>query len=128
MAQAQDAINPANLSFVEGDATKYSPEGTWDVVVLSNVLEHISERVEFLQKTQKATNAKTFLIRVPLFERSWQIPLRDELGISYYSDDDHKIEHRVDLFVEEVTGAGLIITEMITIWGEIWSLCDVDSN
>ncbi len=126
LSQAQNACNPPNLSFLEGDATKYSPEGSWDVVVLSNVLEHISNRVDFLQNLQKVTNAKTFLIRVPLFERSWQMPLRDELGVSYYSDDDHKIEHRVDEFVYEVTNSGLKITEMITIWGEIWSCCDVN--
>ena len=65
LAQAREADNPSNLEFVETDATRSLPAGPWDVVVLSNVLEHISERVGFLSALIEKTNAARFLIRVP---------------------------------------------------------------
>jgi hypothetical protein len=69
------------------------------------------------------TKAKYFLIRVPLFERNWQIPLMRELGIDYFSDIDHKIEHTIVEFKKEMSDSKLIIKEMQTLWGEIWVSC-----
>ena len=123
LAQAKSAKNPPNLTFVLGDATRKVPHGEWDVVVMSNVLEHVSNRVNFLSKLKEITLAKRFLIRVPLFERDWQLPLRRELGINYYSDDDHKIEHRLEEFQAEIKASGLYAAETLTLWGEIWADC-----
>jgi hypothetical protein len=91
------------------------------VVVLSNVLEHISDRPGFLAALIATTSAKRFLIRVPLFERDWKMPLRRALGVNYYSDPDHKIEPTQAEFREETARAGLAIDELITPWGEIWA-------
>ena len=95
-----------------------------DVVILSNILEHIEERREFLQNIIKKTSAKKYLIRVPLFERDWQIPLRKELGIDYFSDVDHKVEHKLEEFKSEIFISNLKITEILTMWGEIWAKCE----
>ena len=97
-----------------------------DVVILSNVLEHIYDRRYFLQNIIKKTCAKKYLIRVPLFERDWQIPLRKELGISYFSDTDHKVEHKLEEFKSEIFNSNLKIKEISTIWGEIWASCEND--
>ena len=94
-----------------------------DVVILSNILEHIKERTSFLRMIVKKSGAKTFLIRVPLFERDWQLALRKELGIYYFSDLDHEIEHTTSEFKREVNDANLKIKEIYTIWGEIWANC-----
>lgn len=126
LAQARAADNPPNLSFVEGDATRSVPEGGWDVIVLSNVLEHISDRVGFLAALRTATGAPKFLIRVPHFEREWQMPMRRELGVNYYSDADHKIEHTLDEFHAEVAAAGLTVKDVSTPWGEIWAECHAE--
>jgi SAM-dependent methyltransferase len=123
LAQARAAMNPSNLSFVEGDATREVPPGNWDVIVLSNVLEHVADRVSFLQGLQSASLTKRILVRVPLFERDWQIPLRQELRLNYFSDDDHKIEHRLEEFHAELAAANLHADEIITLWGEIWADC-----
>ncbi len=123
--QAIASDNPPNLRFVEGDATKAVPDGGWDVIVLSNVLEHISDRVGFLAAVRTSTGAPKFLIRVPHFEREWQMPMRKELGVNYYSDDDHKIEHTLAEFRAETAAAGLEIAEILTPWGEIWADCRV---
>jgi 2-polyprenyl-3-methyl-5-hydroxy-6-metoxy-1,4-benzoquinol methylase len=123
LAQARAAINPSNLDFVKGDATQAVPSGNWDVVVLSNVLEHITDRLRFLTDLQQATRAPRILIRVPLFERDWQMPLRRELAINYFSDDDHKIEHELKEFHAELNAVGLHAVETLTLWGEIWADC-----
>lgn len=123
LAQALASENPANLQFVEGDATKAVPAGIWNAVVLSNVLEHIAERVQFLTLLQKEVRASRYLIRVPLFERDWQMALRRELGIDFRSDDDHKIEHTLAEFQAEISEAGLKIVHLQTMWGEIWADC-----
>jgi len=111
-----------NLFFIKADAEKILDYKA-DVVVLSNVLEHIISRKEFLKNIRKSTNAKKFLIRVPMFERDWQIPLRKELQINYFSDDDHKIEHTIEEFKKEVETCDFVITYITTIWGEIWAEC-----
>lgn len=113
---------PANLSFFLGDATKEIPQGQWSVVILSNVLEHITDRVGFLKALVCKTTCQKLLIRVPHFEREWSMPMRRELGVNYYSDDDHKIEHTGAEFEREMTEAGLVIEEIIYRWGEIWAL------
>jgi 2-polyprenyl-3-methyl-5-hydroxy-6-metoxy-1,4-benzoquinol methylase len=121
LGQARRGDNPPNLSFVETDATKSVPAGPWDVVVLSNVLEHISDRPGFLKALIETTKAGRFLIRVPLFERDWKMPMRREVGANYYSDPDHKIEPTETEFRKETAEAGLVIDELITPWGEIWA-------
>tara|TARA_Y100001978_G_C23653563_1_gene414775 strand:+ start:104 stop:865 length:762 start_codon:yes stop_codon:yes gene_type:complete len=114
--------NLGNLKFILGDITKKENIKS-DVVVLSNVLEHIHDRIGFLKNIYKMTGSNKFLIRVPLFERDWQIPLRKELGMYYFSDLDHKIEHTVDEFKKEIYQSDFLIKELITIWGEIWAVC-----
>ncbi len=121
LGQARSAKNPDNLSFVEADATRSVPPGAWDAVVLSNVLEHIADREGFLKSLIRTTQAKRFLIRVPLFERDWKLPMRREVGANYYSDPDHKIEPMLSEFQAETQAAGLAIDELITPWGEIWA-------
>ncbi|WP_227818017.1 class I SAM-dependent methyltransferase [Nitrogeniibacter aestuarii] len=127
LTQARSSENPENLRFHEGDATKSVPEGPWDVVVLSNVLEHIHDRVGLLVALQTSTHAARYLIRVPLFERDWQMALRRELGVDFRSDDDHKIEHTLAEFQAEAEQAGLVIDHMATLWGEIWAECSLAS-
>ncbi len=117
-----------NLTFATTDATTDLPTGPWDAVVLSNVLEHIDDRVEFLQRIVRQAAPNQILIRVPLFERHWHMPLRQELGVSYRSDPDHRIEHKLSEFVDEVTAAGLSIVELVTRWGEIWCACAVGAQ
>lgn len=123
VAQARAAENPPNLDFVEGDATEAFPDGEWDVVVLSNVLEHIDDRTGFLARIRERLNPGIVLIRVPLFERSWHMPMRREVGANFLSDPDHRIEHTRDVFETEVTAAGFDIIELQTPWGEIWARC-----
>jgi 2-polyprenyl-3-methyl-5-hydroxy-6-metoxy-1,4-benzoquinol methylase len=125
LTQAKESTIPQNLSFIEGDACSLDKNLKVDVVVLSNVLEHITERVEFLIDLQKSTNASRYLIRVPLFERDWKMGLRESLGVDFRSDEDHKIEHKLNEFLDEIAKAGLLLNDFQTLWGEIWASCQM---
>lgn len=121
--QAKYSTNPPNLDFVFADITTIHGDYRFDAVILSNVLEHIPERVSTLRQIITLTNAHKFLIRVPLFERHWTIPLRRELGVNYFQDPDHKIEHKLQEFISEIEESSLKISHIETIWGEIWAVC-----
>lgn len=117
-----------NLEFKNYDATKNIPKGKWDIIILSNVLEHISKRKLFLKKIVSNSKCKKVLIRVPAFERSWEVPMRERLSISFFSDNDHKIEHTLEGFLKEIKSVGLIPDKVHTIWGEIWSVCYIKKD
>ncbi len=123
--QAMENNSYKNLKFMNLDATKSIPTGNWEVVVLSNVLEHIQNRTLFIKKIIKNSKCNKMLIRVPMFERSWEIPMRKKLGINYYSDNDHKIEHTLIEFKKEMYESEVHIENLYTIWGEIWAICRV---
>ncbi len=115
-----------NLNFINGDINDFK-EIRSDVVILSNVLEHIDNRSLFLKKIQKLSGAYSFLIRVPYFNRDWQIAFRKKLGMYYFSDNDHKIEHTFEELKQELKISNLKINETITVWGEIWTRCEYEN-
>ncbi len=119
--KARELTSRKNLSFIEGDATLSLPPGSWDTIILSNVIEHIADRSQFLRALVRQSQPRQLLVRVPLFERHWHMPLRRELGIDFRSDPTHHIEHTVREFEEEMSAAGLGIVERILMWGEIWA-------
>ena len=91
--------NPSNLSFLCIDAHEYLQVNNYkfDVLILSHVLEHIDNPINFLQKY--APHFKHIYIEVPDFEASYLNIYRKELGMSLiYTDADHVSEFdRCDL-------------------------------
>ncbi len=71
-------------------------------------------------------NPKRFLIRIPLFEREWRVPLKKELGVEWRLDTTHETEYTLESFSSEISEAGLRITHQEVRWGEIWA--EVHSN
>jgi SAM-dependent methyltransferase len=113
-----------NLEFRIGDAAGAplrGPEGPFDTVVLSNVLEHLRDRPELLKGLRETLRPARFLIRVPLFERDWRVPLKKELGVEWRLDPTHETEYTLDSFDREMAEAGLEITHRQVRWGEIWA-------
>lgn len=121
---ARERNNLPNLRFFVGDATNIESLPEVTVVILSNVLEHIKDRITFLKQLIYKVKPKKILLRVPLFERSWTVPMRAQLRISYFSDDDHYVEHTLDQFSKEMENSGLSIIYLQTLWGEIWARCE----
>ena len=110
-----------NLELLEGDVYTWLPPHPFDVVVMSNVLEHLKDRVNLLRNLQKRTNASRFLIRVPLFERDWRAGLKRELGLEWRLDETHETEYTMESFKDETGKAGLEVKHLEVRWGEIWA-------
>lgn len=109
------------IEYRVGDALESLPDGPFDVVILSNVLEHLSDRPAFLRRVQEIAYPSRILIRVPVFERDWRVPLKQELGVEWRLDSTHMTEYTLESFAEEIAQAGLSITHQEVRWGEIWA-------
>lgn len=120
IATASERHSHPDLTYTVGDATQDLPRGQFDTVILSNVLEHIEHRPEFLKKIRDALSPSRWLIRVPLFERDWRVPLKKELGVDWRLDPTHFTEYTVESFRAEMDEIGLEIVELQIHWGEIW--------
>ena len=90
-----------------------------DVAVLSNVLEHVAPRGEFLRSLREHAHVERLLIRVPMIDRDWTVPLRRELDLSYFSDPEHEVEYTPELLRDELAGGGWTMGEPTVVWGEI---------
>jgi len=114
-----------NLTFVRGDVLEGFPDQEFDVVTFSNVLEHLEQRVQLLEKMAGQIRPKRIIIRVPLFERDWRVPLKKEIGVDYRLDSTHHIEYTQEEFLEEIRAAGLKVVHMEIRWGEIWAVAEI---
>lgn len=119
---ARQKFADERLEFREGDLRAGVPEGHFEVVVLSNVLEHLEDRVEVLRSVVVSATPDRLLFRVPVHARDWTIPLKQEVGLPSYWDPDHAIEYDPQTFQEELAEAGLEVTELVLKWGEIWAV------
>lgn len=117
---ARKHFEHARLRFVRGMAPQDLSGETFDVVVLSNVLEHVDKRQDFLQELTRLCSPAKTLVRLPLFDRDWVIPLRKELGLPYFSDSTHFAELTASEWIGEVESADLEVTHHEIRWGEIW--------
>lgn len=111
-----------NIYFICEDALKYSKNKKFNTIILSNVLEHIEFRTKFLKQIQKNFNPDKYLIRVPLYERDWRVPLKDEIGVDYRLDSTHFTEYIQEDFITEIQLSGLEIKNYQIRWGEIWAV------
>lgn len=126
VATARQKFSHPNVQFIHGDALKDLPAGAYDTVVLSNVLEHLPGRVDFLRNIRERLRPARFLLRVPLFERDWRVPLKKELGVEWRLDATHETEYTQEQFACELACADLYITDFQIRWGEIW--CEARSD
>lgn len=117
---ARARFSHPNVTFVQADASDYTPEQPVDVAILSNVLEHIESRVEVLRALREDAGARRLLIRVPSRERDWTVPLKQEVGLPHFSDPEHKLEYDPQLLRDELAAAGWGMGEPLLNWGEIW--------
>lgn len=117
---AREKYSADNLKYLIGDATKDLSDDKFDVIILSNVLEHIDERVDFLNNIKKL--APKILIRVPMINRDWITLYKKDLGVRWKLDVSHYIEYTMETFGDEIERAGLKITSHSVQFGEIWAM------
>jgi 2-polyprenyl-3-methyl-5-hydroxy-6-metoxy-1,4-benzoquinol methylase len=125
---AQERFKHPNLVFRLGDALKDLPEESYTVIILSNVLEHLPERSAFLRRVQESAHPQRMLIRVPLFERDWRVPLKKEIGVEWRLDLTHETEYTQEEFEQEMNAAGLVVAYKEIRWGEIWAEVVTDDS
>jgi len=109
-----------NIKYIYGDASQISFGEKFDVVIMSNVLEHIDNRYDFLLKLKKLANK--FLLRVPVLNRDWLTYYKRELGVEYRLDLTHKIEYTMESLQQELEKAGMRIERASIQFGEIWAV------
>jgi len=117
---AKKNYSQKNIEYLVADVLKYDFKENFDYIVLSNVLEHIKERVKFLISLKKLS--KTLLIRVPMIDRSWITIYTMNMGLDYRLDSQHYIEYSFKSFQDEINKAGLSIHNYSIQFGEIWAI------
>lgn len=117
---AKEKYSAPNIEYKTGNTREDLPTQKFDVIILSNVLEHIENRQEFLRKIKAL--ALKILIRVPMFNRDWITLYKKELGIEWRLDKTHFIEYTLKSFQEELQKAGLKIQNYSIQFGEIWAV------
>ncbi len=115
--------NRSNLKYIIGDATKDLLLEKSDVIILSNVIEHIEKRVEFLAKIKGL--AGKYLIRVPMLDRDWIPIYKKELGLEWKLDMTHFTEFTGDSFKREINAAGYNVESLSIQFGEIWAVIKI---
>ncbi len=118
--QAKEKFSHENLTYILGDATKFNFKEKINVIILSNVLEHIERRIEFLKKIKAL--APKILIRVPLITRDWLAVYKKQQGFEYRLDETHFIEYTEEEFKEEMEKAGLSIDKYYIKFGELYAI------
>ena len=129
-SEAQLLIQKPNVEFICFDATiyDYSKCRNITVVTLSNVLEHIEVRVEFLKKIIKKIpwkneSYKKILIRVPMVDRDWITVYKKQIGVEYRLDKTHYTEYTYLQFKDELSKSNIEIISYDVKFGELYAVC-----
>lgn len=107
----------SNLSFEVKDFFNFTAEDNFDVVVFSNVLEHIDDRKKFIVKALEI--APRLIIRVPAYNRSWMVGYKKKLNLNWKLHKDHFIEYTEETLHEEIIESENLVTKLHTSWGNI---------
>lgn len=128
ISYAAKTYRRSNLCFLQGNIYNDIPAAHFDVVILSNVLEHLKNRPVLLKNIVQKTSPTKILFRVPYFERDWMVAMKKELGVPYFLDDTHEIEYTHEEFYREMSDAQLDVVSAVFKWGEIWAICKIKSK
>lgn len=128
--EARNTNQLKNIEYFMGDATVYdfSKLRPITVLTLSNVLEHIEERVDFLTKIINQANwqdgaEKKILIRVPMIDRDWITLYKKNKGVEWRLDKTHFTEYTFIAFQEEMTNSKISLLSYKIQFGEIYAVC-----
>ncbi|MDD5738602.1 MAG: class I SAM-dependent methyltransferase [Candidatus Pacebacteria bacterium] len=126
LQKAKQKNNAHNIEYILGDGASYDFKEKFNFAVLSNVLEHIEKREDFLKKISSI--ADKILIRAPLLTRDWLSVYKKETGVWYKLDKTHFIEYTKEQFIWEIEKAGLKIEKMEINFGEIYAIISKKNN
>lgn len=128
---ARKRFRAGNLEFICADATKhdFSSCRPVDCITLSNVLEHVEERVNFIRRLIENVNwrdpaRKRFLVRVPMIDREWIAVYKKKMGLDYRLDRTHFIEYTARELEQELADGGLKVVSRSVTYGESFVVCE----
>jgi SAM-dependent methyltransferase len=134
IAVARTKYTRPNIEYICADATTHNYDLSQPIncVTMSNVLEHIEHRVDFLKKIVcqikwADKNHKCFLFRVPMVNREWIVLYKKELGLDYRLDPAHHIEYTLEQFEKELGQANIVPKKVEIRFGEIYAVCEAIS-
>lgn len=122
---AQSRFAREGISYFCGDATKWEFTEKFDAIVLSNVLEHIEDRVGFLRAIfayQNPASPPVLLLRVPMLTRDWITPYKREQGVEWRLDPTHFTEYTLTSLLAELQDAGLEVESYNIQFGEFYGV------
>jgi SAM-dependent methyltransferase len=112
---AKEQFSRENLTFEVCNFLEMPTDEKFDVVIMSNLLEHVDDREECLRKAAMLGNK--LLIRVPAADRDWMVAYRRSLGLEWRLHVDHRLEYTEDVLRKELERFGLRVTELFCRWG-----------
>ena len=122
-----------NIEYIMGDATvyDYSQLKPISIITLSNVLEHIDKREEFLKKIINQVHwrngiQRKILIRVPMIDRDWLTIYKKNKGVEWRLDNTHFTEYTLSQFQQEMQDSSISILNYRIQYGEIYAQCCID--
>lgn len=119
---AKDNYAAEGIEYILGDILTYEGREHIHAVVLSNIVEHISERINFLKKMSLISSL--LLIRVPAFDRDWITLYKKDRQIEWRLDSTHEIEYTMDSLQKELLACNLKILESSIRFGEIYVVAE----
>jgi len=120
IAQAKRNFSRENIKYIVGDVLEYDFNKKFNKIILSNVLEHIKDRVKLLKNLQNIT--EVILLRVPMITRDWLVVFKKEMNLEYKLDSTHETEFTSEQLQDELAQAGWKIQDHQIIWGEFWGV------
>lgn len=111
-----------SVEIFHGDVWATDCHGPVDVITLSNVLEHLTNRAKLLAHLMQTYSPSRILVRVPMCDRDWLVPYKSELGVDSRLDETHEIEYTYKEFEKEINDSGLVIQKSYIRWGELYAV------
>ena len=94
------------------------------MIVLSNVLEHIDDRVGLLRELVASAQPRVVLIRVPVLAGTGRCRCAGSWGWSTSATRTTRSSTTRQALRDELEAAGLRVTELQAVWGEIWAAAE----
>lgn len=113
------------ITYICRDALTFSFEKKFQAIVISNVLEHIRNRVDFLKLIYANQDDKAppvLLLRVPMVTRDWITLYKKEQGVQWRLDRSHFTEYTLGQVFDELGKAGLRVEEYDIQFGEFYGV------
>jgi SAM-dependent methyltransferase len=111
-----------SVEIFHGDVWATDCHGPVDVITLSNVLEHLTNRKKLLAHLMQSYSPSRILVRVPMCDRDWLVPYKSELGVDSRLDETHEIEYTFKTFEQELDDSDLVIQKSYIRWGELYAV------